>query len=185
MEYSYSYTCYSSASSSSNSSTDPEFPSRYQRDVDSRKPPRSLRSARRYPAKNTVITKQPIAPLPPTRPKIYKVDSVDFKAVVQKLTGALEFQRSTRLQEVAPPPLSLSPSTIFDHASVEKPNYLASGNFGAADEEEIRRKSFDNSSGITLSPVGFISLSPSSLAWCSSVLLSPGTLASFHPSALL
>ncbi|KAL0461864.1 UNVERIFIED_CONTAM: hypothetical protein Slati_0074000 [Sesamum latifolium] len=185
MEYSYSYTCYSSASSSSNSSTDHEFPSRYQRNVDRRKPPRALRSARRYPAKNTVITKHPIAPLPPTRPKIYKVDAVDFKNVVQRLTGALEFQRTTRLQELAPPPLSLSPPTIFDHASVEKPKYLSSGNFGAEDEEEIRRKSFENSSGVTLSPLGFISLSPASLAWCSSVLLSPGTLASFQPSAVL
>ncbi|KAL0431474.1 UNVERIFIED_CONTAM: hypothetical protein Sradi_0773400 [Sesamum radiatum] len=184
MENSYSYTCYSSASSSSNSSTDHEFPSRYQRDVDRRKPPRPLRSARRYPAKNTVITKQPIAPLPPTRPKIYKVDAADFKNVVQKLTGALEFQRTTRLQEVAPPPLSLSPQTIFDHASVEKPNY-SSGNLGGEDEEERCRKSFENSSGISLSPLGFISLSPASLAWCSSVLLSPGTLASFQPSGVL
>ncbi|KAK4434854.1 hypothetical protein Salat_0648300 [Sesamum alatum] len=145
MEYSYSYATYSSASSSSNSSIDYEFPSRHQRDADHRKPPRALCSAGRYPAKNTVITKKPIASLPATLPKFYEVDVVDFKNVVQKLTGVPEFQRLTRLQEVAPPPLSLSPPTIVDHASAEKPN------LGGEDEEEIRRKSFDNTSGITFS----------------------------------
>ncbi|KAK4426430.1 hypothetical protein Salat_1411600 [Sesamum alatum] len=179
MDYSYSYATYSSASSSSNSSIDNEFPSRHQRDVDRRKPPRALHSTGRYPAKNTVITNKPIAPLSATLPKFYEVEAVDFKDVVQKLTSAPEFQRSTWLQEVAPPPLSLSQPTIADHASVEK------SNLGGEDEEEIRRKSFDNSSGITFSPLGFISLSPSSTTWCSSVFLSLGTLASFEPNALL
>ncbi|CAI9780799.1 unnamed protein product [Fraxinus pennsylvanica] len=65
----------------------------------------ALHSVRKLPMKQV---KKPIAPFPPTPPKIYKVDPVNFKEVVQKLTSATESQ-STRLQEVAPPPLSLSP----------------------------------------------------------------------------
>ncbi|XP_057806803.1 uncharacterized protein LOC131021570 [Salvia miltiorrhiza] len=136
----------------------------------SAKPQPSFRSAlhtvRKSPAKN-VITKKPIAPLPPTPPRIYKVEPIEFKDVVQKLTGAGELQ-STRLREVAPPPLSLSPRFV-PHS--------------AENEEEKRQKSFDTSFGI-LSPLGF-SLSPSSLAWCSAMLLSPGTLASFETSAVI
>ncbi|KAK2981205.1 hypothetical protein RJ640_030594 [Escallonia rubra] len=72
----------------------------------------SLHSVRRStPAK---IMKKPIAPLPPTPPKIYKVDSINFKAVVQKLTSVPEFQ-TRRLQEVAPPPLNISTPFSSDY----------------------------------------------------------------------
>ncbi|KAL8546471.1 hypothetical protein ACS0TY_006272 [Phlomoides rotata] len=139
----------SSYSYSSNSSTYDH----YQRETKSRKPPPAFRSALHSVRKN-IITKKPIAPLPPTPPKIYKVGPFEFKEVVQKLTGAPDFQQ-TRLQEVAPPPLSLS-----------QPRKPVESTFG------------------TLSPLGF-SLSPASLAWCSSMLLSPGTLATFEPSVVL
>jgi hypothetical protein len=46
-------------------------------------------------------------PLPPKPPKVYKVDPVNFRDVVQKLTGATEFQ-PPRLQTAAPPPLSVA-----------------------------------------------------------------------------
>ncbi|KAH6796797.1 hypothetical protein C2S52_021351 [Perilla frutescens var. hirtella] len=163
----------SSASYSYSSNSSTRFPiyHYHQQEIKSGKPRPSfhsvLHSVRKSPAKKYVITKKPIAPLPPTPPKIYKVDPVEFKDVVQKLTGAAEFQ-PTRLQEVAPPPLSLSP-----------PHHRPM----AYDEEEKRHKSFETACG-ALSPLGF-SLSPSSLAWCSAMLLSPGTLASFEPSAVL
>ena len=114
------------------------------------------------------ITKKPIAPLPPTPPKIYKVEPLEFKDVVQRLTGAVEVQvATTRLREVAPPPLDLSPK--HGGLSLDK----------GENEEEKRLKLFD-----AMSPLGF-ALSPASLAWCSAMLLSPGTLASFEPSAVL
>lgn len=143
----------------------------YHQETKSRKPPpvvfrSALHSVRKFPAKN-IITKKPIAPLPPTRPKIYKVGPSEFKDVVQKLTGAPDFQQ-TRLQEVAPPPLSVS-----------RPSERAL----AAEDDEKARKSVENTFG-SLSPLGF-SLSPASLAWCSSMLLSPGTLATFEPSVVL
>lgn len=103
-------------------------------------PAPAYRSALHSVRKTAIMKKQPIAPMPPTPPKIYKVDPVDFRDVVQRLTAEPEFQR-TRLREVAPPPLSLSHS----HPPP----------------------------------------SPSALAWCSSILLSPGTLASFESSAVL
>ncbi|KAG6401219.1 hypothetical protein SASPL_138068 [Salvia splendens] len=137
--------------SSSNSSTQ------------SGKRPPSFRSALHTVRKPT---KKPIAPLPPAPPRIYKVAPVEFKDVVQKLTGGgVELQPTRLLREVAPPPLSLHPQ----HRS--------------ENEEEKRQKSVDACFGI-LSPLGF-SISPSSLAWCSAVLLSPGTLASFDPNLLL
>lgn len=164
-----------SYSSTSNTDSSSSYSSSYPRRQETKRPP-SFRSAlhavRRSPAKNA-MTKKPISPLPPTPPKIYKVEPVEFKDVVQKLTGAAEPQpqpQPTRLQEVAPPPLSLSPP----HSAMSK---------AAGDEEEKRQKSFETSFGV-LSPLGF-SLSPSSLAWCSAMLLSPGTLASFEPSAVL
>lgn len=130
------------------------------------KPPPSYRSALHTVRKPT---KKPMAPLPP---RIYKVAPVEFKDVVQKLTGgAAELQPTRLLREVAPPPLSLRPP--------HRPNFVQH----SENEEEKRQKSTDACFGI-LSPIGF-SMSPSSLAWCSAVLLSPGTLASFDPSLVL
>ncbi|KAJ0096633.1 hypothetical protein Patl1_28488 [Pistacia atlantica] len=52
----------------------------------------SLHAVRKAPLKPR---KKPIAPLPPTRPKVYKVDPVNFLDLVQKLTGSSECQVST------------------------------------------------------------------------------------------
>ncbi|XP_075519978.1 uncharacterized protein LOC142553295 [Primulina tabacum] len=128
----------------------------------------SLHSVRKHPSKK--IMKKPIAPLPPTPPKIYKVDPLAFKDVVQKLTSAQEFQPS-RLQEVAPPPLSLTPR----HAHRMPVAPLLS--------EETQRRSFDSAFG-DLSPLGF-SLSPASLDWCSSFIFSPATISSVEPNSVL
>ncbi|PIM99940.1 hypothetical protein CDL12_27558 [Handroanthus impetiginosus] len=143
---------------SSSASPTTQLPSEHPQEIISGKPPPAFRSAfhsvRKPPGKN-IITKKPIAPLIPTPPRIYKVDPVDFRDVVQKLTSAAPEFHPTRLQEVAPPPLNLSPP-------------------------QQRATAFPDNN-ITLvgaiSPVGF-NLSPASLAWCSSVLPSPGTVAS-------
>lgn len=103
-------------------------------------PSPAYRSALHSVRKKVITKKLPIAPLPPTPPKIYKVDPLNFRDVVQRLTAAPEFQRR-RLRELAPPPLSLSHSHPPPSASA--------------------------------------------LAWCSSILLSPGTLSSFETSAVL
>ncbi|GFP78882.1 hypothetical protein PHJA_000031700 [Phtheirospermum japonicum] len=183
---------------SSYSSTSPAlFPSQYpQAKIQSGKPPPpSFRSAthfvRKFPAaKKTITKKLPIAPLPrpPKRLKIYKVDPADFKDVVQKLTGVAElFQAPTRLREVAPPPLSLSPPPRRQ-PTVEKP---LSENFDANDfktneddNEKPEELLIDSNFGGLSSPLGF-SLSPSSLAWCSSMLTSSGSLAGLEPNAVL
>ncbi|KAL1567878.1 hypothetical protein AAHA92_03305 [Salvia divinorum] len=161
---SYSSDSSSSASYSFSSTSSTHFPL-HRQEAKRGRPAQSFRTALHAVRKPAAITKKPIAPLPPTPPKIYKVEPVEFKDVVQRLTGAVELQPTTRLREVAPPPLDLSPP----HR----------GGLSLENEEEKRQKSFD-----MLSPLGF-SLSPASLAWCSAMLLSPGTLASFEPSAVL
>lgn len=179
-QYSYSHTSNYSSSSSLSASTQFPYNDQYHRHQEitrtTARRPLPFRSAlhsvrKNIPSKNLITKKLPIAPLPPTPPRVYKVDPGDFKDVVQKLTGSSSDLQPTRLQEVAPPPLSLSPphpATFFDNSSEEKPN---------------NRKSFENYCG-ALSPLGF-SLSPASLAWCSSMLMSPGALASFEPNAVL
>ncbi|KAK4416353.1 hypothetical protein Salat_2460800 [Sesamum alatum] len=171
--YSYTTTSNISGASSCSSFSNLSNSSAHQHQGTSAKPPPSYRSAlhsvRKLPAKN-VILKKPIAPMPPTPPKIYKVDRADFRDVVQKLTGAPEFH-PTRLQEVAPPPLCLSPPhrAPLVHPTVKMPfSGETSPGFAA---EEKPWKSFDGGLGAA-SPLGF-GLSPSSLAWFSSVLLSP------------
>lgn len=160
----YTYSSSSSYSVSPNSST--HFPSREERSRKNPPPPAylsALHSVRKLPAKN-VITKKPIAPMPPTPPKIYKVDPINFRDVVHRLTAAPEFRR-TRLQEVAPPALSLSP--------VSKPI-------------DPQKPTFENPGAAAVSPsLGFNLSSPSALAWCSSILLSPGTVSSLETSAVI
>ncbi|KAL6961322.1 hypothetical protein U1Q18_039090 [Sarracenia purpurea var. burkii] len=162
----------------------------------------ALHSVRKPPAKPW---KFPIAPLPPTLPKIYKVDSVDFKQVVQKLTAEPEFQ-SRRLQRIVPPPLSLSTTaaitggntnttttttttTTTKSATIELLSWSPdagsttpplSPTYRELMSETLNvqsRKQLSESCLGASSPSGF-SLSPSSNAWwCSFPLLSPGTLA--------
>ncbi|XP_059307000.1 uncharacterized protein LOC132058552 [Lycium ferocissimum] len=130
---SYSYAISSSSSSSSSSTPFSTYPQEQKKNKKLPSYYSSLHGVRRLPAKP--MTKQPIAPLPPTPPKIYRVEPVNFKEIVQMLTAAPEFQsvsnnsisssdygsgsgsgsisvsrsfNSRRLQDVAPPPLDLS-----------------------------------------------------------------------------
>ncbi|KAA8522582.1 hypothetical protein F0562_013057 [Nyssa sinensis] len=106
---SYKYSL--SSSSSSSSSTYLSFDTQQKKPKPQSSIHSSLHSVRKLPGAKP--WKKPIAPLPPTPPRIYKVDSVNFREVVQKLTAAPEFQ-SRRLQSVAPPPLNLSTTTFSD-----------------------------------------------------------------------
>ncbi|XP_015160553.1 uncharacterized protein [Solanum tuberosum] len=179
------------------------------------------------------MTKLPIAPLPPTPPKIYRVEPNDFKDVVQMLTSSPEFQsvsndsisrsdsgfgsgsgsssfNSRRLQDIAPPPLDLSPISLERSNDNNNNNNIveqwrvflrpsSSSNINQVVESietcidstnnEAQERSHvtpripsENYFG-SCSPLANFPLSPASFAWCSSILLSPGTLTS--PSAVL
>lgn len=73
----------------------------------------SLHAVRKAPLKPW---KKPIAPVPPAGPKVYKVDPVNFRELVQRLTGASECQLQ-RLKRVAPPPLNVTPISCFSRVS--------------------------------------------------------------------
>ncbi|PHT37826.1 hypothetical protein CQW23_21399 [Capsicum baccatum] len=181
------------------------------------------------------MTKQPIAPLPPTPPKIYRVEPINFKEVVQMLTAAPEFQsvsddsisssasgsisgsssgvqmltaapefqsvsnnsvsssdsgsfNSRRLQDVAPPPLDLSPVSLQRNNRNNNNNNNISAVYNDSINEEQERSHVapripsENHFG-SCSPLANFPLSPASFAWCSSILFSPGTLTS--PSTVL
>ncbi|XP_049375039.1 protein PHLOEM PROTEIN 2-LIKE A10-like [Solanum verrucosum] len=108
---SYSSKIFSSSFSSSSSS----FAGHDQHEETKEKPYlSSLHRVRSLSSRS--INKKPIAPSPPIPPKIYRVEVVNFRQVVQMLTGAPEFQSHSNpghSREVAPPPpppLDLSPT---------------------------------------------------------------------------
>lgn len=184
-----SYICSSSSSTHNFSS--------YQQTERKPKPSPSYHSALhsiRKPLQPKPMMKKPIAPLPPTPPKIYQVDSTNFKQVVQRLTSVPEFQ-PRRLQDVAPPPLNLStPTTFSDHEIQTLPFQLTPSNkspFSATFRYLMNETVLDtkpaklsDNLGTLMSPLGF-SLSPASLAWCSFLLESPGTLSTLEPGTVL
>ncbi|GMJ08058.1 hypothetical protein like AT2G22880 [Hibiscus trionum] len=135
--------------------------------------------------------KKPIAPFPPTPPKVYTVDPINFRDLVQKLTGAPEFMSRThnptsttqfelprhhhqRLQRVAPPPLHVAVPPL-SRAEVSAPLNLFSG----LDLTTSQNQSFCNNS-MNLG----LNLSPSSYNWCAFPILSPGTLATLEQSTV-
>ncbi|KAK8517456.1 hypothetical protein V6N13_127632 [Hibiscus sabdariffa] len=145
--------------------------------------------------------KKPIAPFPPTPPKVYTVDPINFRDLVQKLTGAPEFMSQThnptstaqfelprhqhqhqhqRLQRVAPPPLHVAASPL-SRTEVSAPLNLFSG----LDLTTCQNQSFSNNSmnTITSNSLG-LNLSPSSYNWCAFPILSPGTLATLEQSTV-
>ncbi|CAN4117180.1 unnamed protein product [Withania somnifera] len=190
---SFSYTISSSSSNSSSSYSqemqkNKKLPSYYS----------SLHGVRRLPIKP--MTKQPIAPLPPTPPKIYRVEPVNFKEVVQMLTSAPEFQSisNNSTSNVAPPPLDLSPVSLqrnnnnnnmatqwheFLHPAPSTNNQVVesiSATYNDSINDEGQERSYvapripsENYFG-SCSPLADFPLSPSSFAWCSSILFSPG-----------
>ncbi|KAE8704102.1 VQ motif-containing protein 29 [Hibiscus syriacus] len=139
--------------------------------------------------------KKPIAPFPPTPPKVYAVDPRNFRDLVQKLTGAPEFMPQThnltsttqfelphhqRLQRVAPHPLHVAASPL-SRVEVSAPLNLFSG----LDHTIPQHQSFSNNSMNTMTSNSLgLNLSPSSYNWCAFPILSPGTLASLEQSTV-
>ncbi|CAN4121451.1 unnamed protein product [Withania somnifera] len=139
------------------------------------------------------MNKLPIAPSPPTPPKIYRVEPIIFKEVVQMLTSAPEFQ-----SDVAPPPLDLSPvssqrNNSTNNIATQWLEFLRPSNNQVVESINATYNDSINDSqekshvthGIPLentigsfSPLANFPLSPASFAWCSSILFSPGTLTS-------
>lgn len=159
---------------------------------------RSLHSVR----KPTNPNKKSTAPLPPNPTRVYKVDRMHFRELVQMLTGAAATpasqQQPHRLREVAPPPLHLTTTTSAAGASPVLPEMAAraamSPPLSALYREltsvtlpDAKTGNHESSDGFLVSS-GAVSLglglSPSPLGWCSVPLLSPGNLSSFEPSTV-
>ncbi|KAH7566716.1 hypothetical protein JRO89_XS08G0221300 [Xanthoceras sorbifolium] len=140
----------------------------------------SLHSVRKSPPKPR--KKPAIAPLPPTRPRVYKVDPVNFRDLVQKLTGAPELQ-SQRLRSVAPPPLSIGSREIS--APIQLLTSPAITPFSALYKELKICETADTKPQKMMSDWSMmsnsieLSLSPSSHNWCAYPLLSPGSMEPF------
>ncbi|KAI8534744.1 hypothetical protein RHMOL_Rhmol10G0120500 [Rhododendron molle] len=129
----------------------------------------SLHSVRKL---STKIMKEPIAPLPRTPRRVYKVDPLNFKQLVQKLTAAPEFQ-SRRLASVAPRPLSLSTNTVSDKPTTTlelRPTPIAitptmSETYSELMSEKLEIQAWKQSDSLaTANSMGF-SLSAMSHAW--------------------
>ncbi|KAK9284649.1 hypothetical protein L1049_024847 [Liquidambar formosana] len=183
------YSSYSSSSSSTYLSSSPK-------EAKKPNPPHihhsSLHSVRKQSGKPW--KKPAVAPLPPVPTRVYKVDRINFREVVQKLTGAPESQ-SRRLQSVAPPPINVAPPpSLASHDIMPSPPMQL---FPSPERtplsafyKDLMSETLDTqqprqySEGITASSTSLgISLSPSS--WCSFPLLSPGTLSSLGQSTVI
>lgn len=138
----------------------------------------SLHSVRKAPAKPW---KKPIAPLPPTPPRVYKVDPINFRELVQKLTAAPEFTQAQtrRLQSSAPPPLDVASSTAVVLRPLPEKQSLCTMYKEFSDTLEMKSQKGSSDAFLELN------LSPSSYSWCSIPLLSPGTLSSLEQSTVL
>lgn len=151
----------------------------------------SLHSIQKDPKKP--LKKLPIAPFPPTPPKIYKVDPINFRDLVQKLTAAPEFLQTRRLQNSASTPLLnvnvTSHDPFFNNSNeytkevapveIVRPMPINPSSLSVMYREFSEALgSCDNNSaasnflGLNLSP-------SSSYNWCSFPRLSPGTTTSF------
>ncbi|KAK8587609.1 hypothetical protein V6N13_086591 [Hibiscus sabdariffa] len=125
--------------------------------------------------------KPAVSPLQPTPPKVYKVDPINFRDLVQKLTGGAgaavvpaeslsQHQTpSSRLQRVAltPPPLQVAPP---------QPLHMVSGLY----HTNPHNQKFSDASSDSLE----FNLSPSSYNWFSSPILSPTTFSSLDQSTV-
>lgn len=172
---------------SSSSSSSSMYSSQFQQAKKSLKLSNSFNSSLHSVRKsNLKPSKKPIAPLPPTPPRIYQVDPINFRDLVQKLTGAAidgddfiaePIPQPHRLHRVAPPPLDIierqpPAAGLANYSPVKTP-------FSALYREMMADTPDQKSTG-------FLELnlfSPSS--WCSFPLLSPGTLSSLDQSTVL
>ncbi|CAM8918925.1 unnamed protein product [Rhodiola kirilowii] len=110
--------------------------------------------------------RKPIAPLPPNPTRVYKVKPMEFKDLVQKLTGAQtsEFEPS-RLQTVAPAPLDF--------------------NLGGSGRLQLHAPAEVKAGRVAENYTSPFALSPSSNSWCSFLLSSPGSMSGLDQSTVL
>ncbi|KAI4315091.1 hypothetical protein L6164_027937 [Bauhinia variegata] len=162
---------YSSSSSSSSKSTHPlQFQSQSQS---------WLHSVKKVNAKPW--KKPAVAPMPPTPVRVYKVDPINFRDLVQQLTAAPRFQPDHKNAApslgVASPPnpngdiIDIAPSSPPSTWSTHKSN-LSNNNGGWNQDVESKAP---GSMPVTPSLFELNLLSPSSYNWSSFPLMSPGT----------
>ncbi|POO00679.1 VQ motif containing protein [Trema orientale] len=196
---------YSSSSASSSSYMQDNNHNNNYRDSNNKVPyyTSSLHSVRKAgaPAKPW---KKPVAPLPPTPPRVYKVDPINFRDLVQRLTAAPEFQlessssasSSSRLQTMAPPPVQAvppPPGGLLHRPLPEKASSLSTvyKEFSEVLESNNKPAAHQNNNINNVVGSSFLGLmnssSPISTShnWCSFPLLSPGTLSSLEQSRVL
>ncbi|KAK3416556.1 hypothetical protein EUGRSUZ_H02317 [Eucalyptus grandis] len=146
---------------------------------------KSLHSVRKPPAKPW---KKPTAPVPPNPTRVYKVEPINFRELVQKLTGAPSRQQQLphhppvrRLQEAAPPPLELlMPNPV--RSEINNNNAAAAGKAAtplSAVYRELVSEGLEKKSPHKFGDGFELSLSPSFLGWSTIPMLSPGTLSGF------
>lgn len=121
-----------------------------------------------------------MAPMPPTPPRIYKVDPINFRNLVQKLTGAAELDRSRLLQSVAPSPLEAGSTEKSAFGAVVQ--YQQDFTPGALEMKQGQKLSAENKEA-TFS-LG-TNIFPSSQNWFSFPLFSPGSLSTLEHSKVL
>ncbi|XP_062011018.1 uncharacterized protein LOC133727455 [Rosa rugosa] len=152
----------------------------------------SLHSVKKNSAKPW--RKPAVAPLPPTPPRVYKVDPINFRDLVQKLTSAPEYlnepTRSTNLQSVAPPPIEIQ------RGPPHVPSPVSAKVTGSTSPFSVMYKDLAETLGLSSTPhhqkkavdqniTGDssylrLNLSPASQHWFSFPMLSPGTLTSLE-----
>ncbi|XP_061359051.1 uncharacterized protein LOC133303190 [Gastrolobium bilobum] len=174
---------YSSSSKSSYLSHEPKglkhgYPSRSQTLL------HSVKKSQAKPWKN----KAPIAPMPPTPVKIYKVDPMNFRDLVQQLTGAPEFKPQL-LQSIARVATSLDvPSPPEQNLPISRVDTAAAcTNWFHEFQSEAFGMTTQEISDEAMTP-GFLEMnlsSPSYSNWCSFLLMSPRTVTSLEPGKVL
>ncbi|KAM1156824.1 hypothetical protein ACFX2I_027481 [Malus domestica] len=149
----------------------------------------SLHSVRKSSSKPW--KKPAVAPLPPTLPRIYKVDPINFRELVQILTSAPEFMETRSLQSVAPPPIDIPVSSVPNHVPSSSPKI--SSPFSVMYKElsdtlelsPMPRQQNVHDSTVDSSYLRLNLQSPSSHHWFSFPMLSPGTLSSIERPEVL
>ncbi|KAL6227515.1 hypothetical protein ACLB2K_001472 [Fragaria x ananassa] len=153
----------------------------------------SLHSVKKNSAKPW--RKPAVAPLLPTPPRVYKVDPINFRDLVQKLTSAPEYQneptRSTNLQSVAPPPIEIQrgpphvPSPVSAKVTGSTSPFSVmykdlAETLGLSITPQQQKKPVDHQNIMGDSSYLKLNLSPASQHWFSFPMLSPGTLTSLE-----
>ncbi|GMH06350.1 hypothetical protein Nepgr_008190 [Nepenthes gracilis] len=130
-------------------------------------------------SKKTALSEPPPAA---KHPQVYKVKPIHFRELVQKLTGAPEFQPPRRLQGVVPPALPLGSHGLPAARGGSDQLPLCEAALPAAAMRQ-KKESESEAEGPTVGTEG-VSLSPSFQTWCTFPLLSPGALSDIEEDPL-